>query len=143
MNQLPAPLLEQLNAQFRDARAKVESGDREGGIKTAEGAWERLPEPKFDWDATKIYVHSLAKLYRDCGKYDQALALMNDLFASGTVQSYDAEPYFIEGTVYYEMGDLKNAQKWLNEANKISKGRCFQGKPPKYKQAIAKAAEPA
>ena len=40
------------------------------------------------------------------------------------------------GTIYYEMGDMINAKKWLGEADKISKGRCFREEPEKYRKFL-------
>ena len=75
-------------------------------------------------------------IYRDAQKYEQGLRLLQDLFSSGTVKSYQDRPYFIMGTIYYEMGDMINAKKWLGEADKISKGRCFREEPEKYRKFL-------
>jgi len=120
------------------ARRCLEEGSGELAISTASAAWGRLPEPKFEWDMSQIYTHALAGLYRDAKRFREAVALMEALFASGTVLSYEDGPYFVLGTIYYEMGDMEQARHWLGEADRISKGRCFREQPEKYRRIIKK-----
>jgi len=138
MQDLDANLSDQLTLAFRSARQYLEDGQSDLAIKTASAAWAQLPEPKFGWDVSQIYLHSFASLYRDAGHFPEAAALMEALFASGTVLPYEDGPYFIFGTIYYEMGDMEKAAYWLGEANRISKGRCFREQPEKYRKLIKK-----
>lgn len=138
MEDLDVNLRNELDLLFRNARTKVNVGESGEGIHLAESAWKQLPEPKFGWDVSKSYTHALALIYRDTGKYAEALALMNQLFGSGTVKAHQDQPYYVTGTIYFEMNDMENARKWLKEADRISKGRCFQEQPEKYKAAIKK-----
>jgi hypothetical protein len=91
-----------------------------------------LPEPKFGWDVSESFTHALAKRYSDTKHFQNALVLMHDLFASGTVESYEDGPRFVLATIFFEMNDKENARKWFTEANQISKGRCFRGEDKKY-----------
>ena len=59
---------------------------------------------------------------------------MTELFDSDTVKAHQDGPRFIFATIYYEMGEEALAMKWFAEANKISKGRCFQGEDQKYRE---------
>ena len=68
----------------------------------------------------------------------EAVALMEASFASGSVRPYQDHPYFVLGTIYYEMGDMEQARYWLGEANRISKGRCFRDQPEKYRNVVKK-----
>lgn len=136
MKDLDVSTRDKLDATFREARSQLESGKKDQAVSLARQAWEQLPSPKFDWDVSKSYAHAIAVIYRDTGHYDLALAVMNDLFSSGTVKPYQDRPHFVLGTIYLDMGDLENARKHLQEANRISKGRSFQGEPSKYKDAI-------
>ncbi len=136
MRDLPVNLREKLDLIFRDARLRFESGQQDDGVALAELAWKELPEPKFEWDVSKSYVHALALIYRDARKHTDALALMAELFRSGTVKPYQDQPYFVTGTIYYEMGDVENATKWLGDAKRISKGRCFLGESSKYSDVV-------
>lgn len=99
-----------------------------------------LPKPKFGWDVSKSFTHALAKTYRDTGNFQNAIALMDELFASGSVKSHQDGPRFVMATIYFEMGDNENAVKWFAEANQISKGRCFQGEDKKYQEFYKKQA---
>jgi tetratricopeptide (TPR) repeat protein len=136
MQDLDVPLRDKLDGVFKEARSKLDASDPDGAVKLAELAWQTLPQPKFDWDVSKSYVQALAAIYRDSGQFQKAISLLNDLFASGTVQPHQDRPRLVLGTVYFEMGDLASAKKWLQEANKISKGRCFNGQPKKYKDLL-------
>lgn len=129
---------DEIDLAFRSAKQRLREGDIDVAVKLGEEAWSRLPEPKFDWDVSKSYTHSLATLYRDANRFGDAIALMEALFASGTVLPHQDRPAFVFGTIYYEMGDMENARRWLGEANRISKGRCFREEPEKYRKAIAK-----
>ncbi|MFG6892041.1 tetratricopeptide repeat protein [Burkholderia pseudomallei] len=132
MEDLNATVRDEIDALFIRANGKLESGEKSGAIQDAEAAWKTLPEPKFGWDVSKSFAHALAKMYRDTGNFKNAIALMNELFASGTVKPYQDGPRFVAATIYFEMGDNENAMKWFDEANKISKGRCFRGEDKKY-----------
>lgn len=138
MQDLDTSLRDEIDLAFRSARQHLEEGQLDVAIARGQAAWARLPEPKFGWDVSKSYTHALATLYRDAGRFGEAVTLMTALFASGTVQPHQDRPHFILGTIYYEMGDMENARRWLGEANRISKGRCFRDEPEKYRKAIAK-----
>lgn len=136
MKDFDPTLRDAIDWMFRQARKQLQDSDIAAALSTAEAAWGQLPEPKFDWDVSKSYAMALAGIYRDAQKYEQGLRLLQDLFSSGTVKSYQDRPYFIMGTIYYEMGDMINAKKWLGEADKISKGRCFREEPEKYRKFL-------
>ena len=136
MQDLDISLRSQIDASFREARNQVNQSDLEAGVALAESAWGYLPQPKFEWDVSKSYVHALAGIYRDAGHFSEAVRLMDQLFASGTVKPYQDQPRFIMGTIYFEMGNLPEARRWLTEADTISKGRCFQQQPAKYKEVL-------
>jgi tetratricopeptide (TPR) repeat protein len=131
---------DEIDALFIQSKGKLKSGDKDGAVRDAEAAWKKLPEPKFGWDVSKSFTHALAKTYRDAGDFHSALALMNELFASGTVKPHQDGPRFVLATIYFEMGDSENAMKWFAEANQISKGRCFQGEDKKYQDFFKKHA---
>ncbi|PTT81213.1 hypothetical protein DBR42_18335 [Pelomonas sp. HMWF004] len=132
MPPLDVSLRDEIDALYKQAKQQIQSGDTAGGIKTAEAAWEKLPAPKFGWDVSKSFTHSLARFYRDTGDHPRAIQLMNELFNSGTVRDYQDGPRFILATVYFAMGDEASAMQWFTEANRISKGRCFREQDPRY-----------
>ena len=134
MEDLNTIVRDEITALFIQAKGKLESGDTFGAIQGAEAAWKTLPEPKFGWDVSKSFTHALARIYRDTGNFRSAIDLMNDLFASGTVKPYQDGPRFVMATIYFEMGDHESAIKWFEEANQISKGRCFRDEDKKYKE---------
>lgn len=132
MQQLDVSIRDEIDALLKQAKQEILSADKAGGIKTAEAAWSKVPEPKFDWDVSKSFAHSLAKFYRNTGDFANAMKLMKELFDSGAVKDHQDGPRFILATIYYEKGDVDLAAKWFEEANRISKGRCFQGEDPRY-----------
>lgn len=138
MQDLDPTLRDEIDSTFRRARKLLSDGQAEVALDLAQTAWGRLPDPKFDWDVSQSYVHALALIYRDTHRYSEGLALMKDLFTSGTVLEYEDRPRFVLGTIYFDMGDIEEARRWLIEANRISRGRCFRDEPEKYRLAIAK-----
>lgn len=132
MEQLEVSIKDEIDALMKQAKEQISAGEKAQGIKTAETAWDKVPAPKFGWDVSKSFAHLLAKFYRNTGNFDSAIKLMTALFDSGTVKAHQDGPRFIFATIYYEMGNEASALKWFEEANKISKGRCFQGEDKKY-----------
>jgi hypothetical protein len=132
MEDLDSTVRDKNDAMFIEAKGKLNAGDASGAVQGAETAWKTLPEPKFGWDVSKSYTHALAKIHRDTGSFPNAISLINELFASGTVKPHQDGPRFLMGTIYFEMDDLENSIKWFREADQISKGRCFQGEDKKY-----------
>ncbi|KKW69265.1 tetratricopeptide repeat family protein [Lampropedia cohaerens] len=136
MQDLDVETRDRIDAMFFEARALLDHGEKSQALLLAAQAWDSLLEPRFDWDVSQSYVHMLAKLRRDAGDFEGALEIMRALFESGTVEPYQDRPHFVLDTVYYEMGDLDQARLHFVEANRISRGRCFQGEPAKHKQLI-------
>jgi len=138
MQPLDVSIRDQIDALLKQAKQEILNGDKAGGIKTAESAWEKLPAPKFDWDVSKSFAHSLAKFYKNTGDFDSATKLMTEMFDSGAVKDHQDGPRFVFATIYYEKGDVDLAMKWFAEANRISKGRCFQGENSQYLEFFKK-----
>ncbi|MBR0565975.1 hypothetical protein J5J83_07590 [Azoarcus sp. L1K30] len=138
MHDLDIAIRDKIDAAFRNARQKFNDGDIPSALAIATEAWHSLPEPKFGWDVSKSYTHAYASLHRDAGVFDEAIKVMKALFASGTVRPNQDRPHFILGTIYYEMGDLENAKRSFAEANRISKGRCFNEEPEKYLSTLTR-----
>ncbi len=133
---LEVELRDEIDAMYKQARAKLAAGEHEGAVALALGAFAKLPEPKHDFDVSQSFVHTLAKILRDAGRFPEALRVMEELFASGTVEPFEDQPRFVFGTIYAAMGDEAAAKKWFGEANRISKGRCFRGEDPKYRRYV-------
>lgn len=83
MEDLDVKLRDELDLMFRETRAKMNSGDKDDAARLAEIAWQQFPEPKFGWDVSKSFTHALTEIYKDAGRYEDALKLMNKLFVSG------------------------------------------------------------
>lgn len=132
--------MQDLNEDIRDVIDELfiksaqaqDAGDMVLAVQLAEQAWKQLPEPKFEWDVSKSFAHSVAETYRDAKLFDKALAVMQTLFDSGTVKDYQDGPRFILATIYYHQGNFNEAKKWFAIADKISKGRCFKEEPQEY-----------
>jgi len=131
---LDVPLRDAIDALFMQAKQRIQGGDAAEGLRFAEAAWAQLPPPKFGWDVSKSFTHSLARCYRQTGHFERAIELMNELFDSGTVKSYQDAPRFMLATIYFEKGDQAQAMQWFTEANRISKGRCFRTEDPRYQE---------
>lgn len=133
---LDVKLRDDIDATYKEAKAKLASGDKDTAVVLATKAWGKLPDPKFNWDVSQSFVHTLAGILRDAGRFTEAIRVMEELFASSTVDAFEDQPRFVLGTIYAEMEDAARAKKWLREANRISKGRCFVGVDPKYRKYV-------
>lgn len=138
MKDLDPVVRDKIDAIFRTAKQQLKNGDITSALQTGANAWSLLPEPKFEWDVSKSYAHAYASLLRDAEVFDEGIKIMKALFESGTAKPHQDRPHFILGTIHYEMGDMENSRKWLGEANRISKGRCFVDEPEKYKNFVNK-----
>lgn len=133
---LPVPLRNEIDALFKDARAKINAGQKDEAVALARQAWGKFPEPKFTWDVTQSYAIAFSAILRDAGLYQEALRVMEDDFASGAVKPHQDQPRIMLGSIYAEMGDREKAKKWIGEANLLSKGRCFFGMWLKYRSYV-------
>lgn len=134
MQDIDTTIRDSIDELFIQSAQAQKAGDMESAIKLAEQAWEKLPEPKFDWDVSISFAHSIAETYRDAKLFDKALSIMQILFESGTLFDYEDGPRFMLATIYYHQGNLVQAKKWFTIADKISKGRCFREEPQEYFQ---------
>lgn len=132
MQSLDVTIRDKIDALLIESYKELQAKNFNRAIELANIAWIEIPEPKFDWDVTNSFTMGVAETYRDCKIFDAAIKLLNELFASRSVESHEDGPYFLMGTTYYEMGDTDNALKWLTQANAISKGRCFREEDQKY-----------
>ena len=79
--------MQDLNEDIRDVIDELfiksaqaqDAGDMVLAVQLAEQAWKQLPEPKFEWDVSKSFAHSVAETYRDAKLFDKALAVMQTL----------------------------------------------------------------
>jgi tetratricopeptide (TPR) repeat protein len=133
---LDVPLRDQIDALFRDARARMNEGKKDESVALARKAWDLFPEPRFGWDVTQSYTIAMAAILRDAGLLQEALQLIEADFASGVVLKHQDQPRIMLGSIYAEMGDRERAKRWIGEANLLSRGRCFFGMWLKYRSYV-------
>jgi tetratricopeptide (TPR) repeat protein len=142
VKQLDPGIANEILALIKQGFALTKQGDFVAAETYYLSAWEKIPEPKFSWDVSESTLRSVARFYRNASRFEEAKAWMNKLFDSGSIAPYDAEPCLLLGTIHYEAGELDLARKYLQEADRISKGRAFQDQDPKYYKFLKQKQKP-
>jgi hypothetical protein len=97
--------------------------------------WERLPEPKFQWDLTYMFLHGMVRYLRPAHRYyDELTTILKDYIASKYFLPDDYGPHFWLGTLAFESGDTSAAYEHFSKADKLTGGRCFSDEDPRYKK---------
>jgi tetratricopeptide (TPR) repeat protein len=119
---------------FGQAKEAAKIGDSDTVEHLCDEAWAKVPEPKFGWDVTYMFLLGMAQLLRIAGKYDKAIDVVSRYVASEYFLDYQYGPYFWLGALYFEKGDLIRSYEFFDRANRMSRGRCFDGEDRKYKR---------
>lgn len=115
------------------AKAEIESDKKDRALVLCEQAWALFPEPKAQWDVSEVVLRAMVIRLRAIGEFEKAVGVVGN-FLESVSDGYDYYgPSFFLGTLYFEMGNLDRAFHFFNDANKKSRGRCFQEEDKKYK----------
>ena len=118
---------------LREAIEAAKAGDRARALELCEDAWNYTPEPRYGWDVTYACLDAAVKCLRITGHYDRAIQLVEGYLESGYFLEYQDGPDFWLGTLHFEKGSLDEAYRYLEAANRISRGRCFVEEDPRFK----------
>jgi len=133
---LDAALRDAILGLFALARKARDSENRVDAVRLSEEAWAQVPEPKFGWDVTYVFLSRMVRFFRDGGQIDEGIQLVNSYLGSGNHLDYEDGPYFWLGTLYFEKGELQKAYEHFVRAEKMSGGGCFREEDPRYKQFV-------
>lgn len=128
---LPPDLLERVFAARDDATRAAQRGEREAAEAGYQHAFELLPEPRHQWETSRIMALDLVAFYFDEGRYDRALQWLDmaDLAAEGLQNASNLVWY---GKIKLEQGETEEAFSTFDEVFGAWKARPFRGHPPKY-----------
>jgi len=117
---------------YREAKAK---GDYASAERALLASWSLFPEPKYDWDSTRMFLKTVSELYLEWGKYSDAEKWALNIFKSD-LGPYDPMPYQLLGKIYLEAGQEELARTNLIKAFEMGGRRFFAGENPKYMKFI-------
>lgn len=115
-----------------DARQALADGAPETAQCHLQNAWALVPEPKSDSEDSVTIARGALRLMAFSGMPALALYWIDEINQLG-FSEIDAEPDYLMGVTYLELGQPDKAFSHFKKSAEMSGGRCFQGEPPKYK----------
>jgi len=131
---LDESVLERIHAIQWRAKAALDRADHEQAAVLALQAWDAVPEPKFGWDRSYVFLFSLFRSTRLSRRRKEVIGIVNDYLRSDYYLAIEDGPHFWIGALSFEEGQLDTAFENLERAVQISRGRCFREEDPKYKK---------
>lgn len=116
------------------AKAAFEKSDFEEAGRLALEAWEIVPEPKFGWDRSYMFLFSLFRSGRLSSHRKRIIDIVDDYLRSAWYLDGQDGPHFWRGALLFEEGQFDAAFEDLQRAAKMYRGRCFQEEDPRYKK---------
>lgn len=129
--ELPAEVHEQIAALSASGDARADVSDWTGAISKYNEAWEIIPEPKNEWDASTWVLAAIADACFFSGYFESALdALRYALLCPGGM----ANPFLHLrlGQCALEKGLLEEAAEHLARAYMLDGAKIFQAENSKY-----------
>ncbi len=124
LKSLDQAIVDQIYALMREGFEHAKQGRHQKGVPLFRRAWDLLPEPKYEWDISKITLFRLAKFFRDAHLFSEAHEWV-DQVAKCPIQLGEGTAELTKGTIYFAAGDLDSAFAWLDKAYKASGRRVF------------------
>ena len=108
------------------------SNDFSQALRTLNGIWESIPEPKTEVLNAYMAIEYGVTLALKIGDLEEASKWAS--YAPSFIEKRhdSAEVEFLVGKVAYERGDMELARQQLSIAYQKSEGRIFEGQHPKY-----------
>lgn len=124
-------VIQRLRGLGSEVREALENSDADKAQSLLEQGWELIPEPKAEYDISISKALASIRLMAQSKKPKLAARWIDEL-KKLPISEIDAEPDFLMGVAYFEMGDLDDSFAHFDRSSKMSKGRCFQGEHKKY-----------
>lgn len=131
MKSLSADILQEMRTIGLKVREELNAGHPEKANAELMRGWSLIPEPKSEYENSISFARSALRLLALSGKPSLAVEWADKL-KQLPLSDIDAEPDFLMGVMLYELKDEASAFTHFDRANKMSKGRCFQGEDKKY-----------
>jgi len=148
IKKLNEKLFDEIDTLHAEARAALGRNDPGAAARISDEAWAKVPEPKFCWDFSYVFVHRLVEFKRPTGQgLEEVTSIVQAYIASEYCKADNFGSHFLLGTLQFERGNLDEAFEAFKTANQLSGGYCFAGQDQKYrkfhkerKDALKKAA---
>ena len=124
-------ITDQVYSHMREGLELAKQGRHQEAAVSFRKSWELVPEPKYEWDLSKITLFRLAKFFRDSGFFAEAHEWI-DQVAKCPVQLGDGLMELTKGAIFLAAGDSDAAFIWFDKAYAAGGKRAFQGEDPKY-----------
>lgn len=133
---LPLELENETFEMQGEAFELLENGQLDEALKKIWGAWNLLPEPKFNTSCSDTILIDLSEILLIAGKYEDAATILqewiNDLETCG-YKIYETTPYILLGEVYLHLNKIEEAKKQFYKAIEYkATQRDFSDKPAFY-----------
>lgn len=135
MNELNEETYSKIEALSDQGNAFAEKGSYDDAIKKFMEAFELVPAPKTDWNASTWLLVSIGDMYFLKGQFSSASKYFFDsLNCSGS----EANPfiYLRLGQCLYEMNEYERAKEYLLRAYMLEGNEIFEAEDKKYFEAI-------
>lgn len=128
---LPEELDKNVQAARKLAFETARSGQDELAQKRYVEAWNMLPEPRHQWDSSRIMALDAVKFHLQARRFDQALAWLEEADKAAEGNQNSSNLLWL-GKIRFEQGRLDEAHRVFAELVKTWRERPFQGEDPKY-----------
>ena len=126
--------LERIHAMQRRAKAAFDGSDPEEAGRLALEAWAAVPEPRYGWDHSYMFLFFLFRLGRRSSQRKAIIDIVTGYLRSSYYLPVEDGPYFWLGALLFEENQFDAAFENLQRAVQISHSRCFREEDPKYKK---------
>lgn len=132
---LDLKIVEGVEDLFLEAKNALARGDADAVARFCKQAWQRVPEPKFQWDFSYSFLDGLVTYLRPARRnYDELAKIIDEYITSQYFRADEYGPYFWLGTLAFERGDTDAAHQYFEKADKLTGGRCFADEDLRYKK---------
>lgn len=141
MADLPNELHEPIQSLCEKGNELLDEGEMDQALSCFAQAWEKLPEPRTDWDAATWILAAIA----DTHFFREDFTAMRDPLMTAMRCEGATENSFLRlrlGQCLYELGELDEAANWLTGAFLEEGQELFSQDDPKYLTFVKSQLQP-
>lgn len=124
VQRLDPALDQEISATLKAGYGEQVKGNWEAAEQLYLSGWSLFPEPKYDWDMSKITLYDISDFYLSWKKYDKAREWANEVFKTKVLPG-DAGPHVVLGKIEYDAGNPDAAFRHFSEAYSLAGKRGF------------------